>query len=208
MTVTVASAISRARSSFSTSAASSRLRGARYQPPTRTLIGCTSRPPTTRHELVAGLLQLERLRDELRVVTRQLDRVLVAEEVGRVEHEDVQRVALDPLAAVEEPAQRAELAVDLDAADLLHRLHGAHLVGDRADPADAGGDVGRLGEVPAAQERLEEARRLVDLELHVRHDAVVDLHEHRALALDAGQVVGPDRRRALLSHRCGPPRTS
>ncbi len=44
---TVSRAISRARSSFSTSGCSSFLRGARYQPPTRTLIGCTSRPPTT-----------------------------------------------------------------------------------------------------------------------------------------------------------------
>ena len=95
--------------------------GARYKPPTRTLIGCTSRPPTTRHHLVADLLQLERLRDRVRVVARQLDRALVAEEVGQVEHVDVERVALDPLAAVEEPAQRAQLAADLDAAGLLHR---------------------------------------------------------------------------------------
>ena len=36
----------------------------------------------------------------------QLDRVLAAEEVRRVQQVDVQRVALDPLAAVEQPAQR------------------------------------------------------------------------------------------------------
>jgi hypothetical protein len=135
------------------------------------------------------------------VVARELDRALVAQKVRQVEHEDVQRVALDPLAAVEEPAQRSQLSVDLDAACLLHRLHRAHLVGDRADPADAGGDVRRLGEGAPAQERLEEARRLVDLQLDVVDAAVSDRHQHRALALDAGEVVSPDRLRAALSHR-------
>ena len=45
----------------------------------------------------------------------------------------------------------------------------------------------------AAQERLEEARRLVDPQLHVDRLAVADLDEHRALALDAGEVVGAQR---------------
>ena len=61
--------------------------------------------------------------DDAGVVAGELDRALVAEEVGCVEHEDVQRVALDPLAAVEEPPQRAQLAADLDAAGHLHRRH-------------------------------------------------------------------------------------
>ena len=39
-------------------------------------------------------------------------------------------------------------------------------------------DVGRLAEVAAAQERLEEARRLVDAQLDGRHDAVPDAHVH------------------------------
>ena len=99
------------------------------------------------HHLVAGLLHVQRALDELAVVLGELDRARVAEEVGRVEHEDVQRVALDPLAAVEEPAQRADLRADLDAAGVLHRVHARRLVRDRADPADAGGDVGRLGEL-------------------------------------------------------------
>ena len=55
---------------------------------------------------------------------------------------------------------------------------GAHLVGDRADPADAGGDVGGLGVAPAPQQRLEEARRLEDVERDVGDHAVV----HRARA--------------------------
>jgi hypothetical protein len=140
------------------------------------------------------------------VVARQVDRALVAEEVRRVEHEDVQRVALDPLAAVEEPAERPQLAPDLDAADLLHRLHGAHLVGDGADAADPRGDVGHLGERAAAQERLEEARRLVDVQLDLGDAAAGDLDEHRALAFDAGEEVGLDRSRPAASHSAAPPR--
>ena len=39
------------------------------------------------------------------------------------------------------------------------------------------------------QERLEEARRLVDAQLHLEDLAVADAHAHRALALDAGEGV-------------------
>ena len=42
-----------------------------------------------------------------------------------MEHVHVQRVALDPLAAVEKAAEGAQLAVDLDAAERLHRVHDA-----------------------------------------------------------------------------------
>ena len=55
---------------------------------------------------VAGLLDLQAALDDPAVVARHLDRAVVAEDVGGVEHEHVQRVALDPLAAVDEPAQR------------------------------------------------------------------------------------------------------
>ena len=61
-----------------------------------------------RHQRVAGLLHLQPLLDDLAVVARHLDRARVAEEVGCVQHVDVQRVALDPLAAVEQPAQVAD----------------------------------------------------------------------------------------------------
>ena len=75
----------------------------------------------------------------------------------------------------------------------LDRVHRAHLVRDRADAADARGDVGRLAEVAPAQKGLEEARRLVDLELHVEHAPAADLDEQAALALDAGQRADLDR---------------
>ncbi len=144
------------------------------------------------HELVSDLLHLERARDDVGRVAGQLDRARVAEEVGGMEHEDVQGVALDPLPAVQEPAQRAQLAVDLDAAGLLHRVHRAHLVGDRADAADPGGDVGRLGEAAPAQERLEEPGRLVDVELHL-----LDLAGRRCAR------TSPPRPRRGPGRRCG-----
>ena len=65
----------------------------------------------------------------------------------------------------------------------------AHLVGDRADAADARGDVRRLGELASAQERLEEARRLEYAQLGAPHLAVADGDGERPLAFDAGDVV-------------------
>ena len=113
------------------------------------------------------------------LVARELDGAVVAEEVGCVEHVDVERVALDPLAAVEEPAERPQRLGQLDAADVLHRVHRARLVRDRADAADARGDVGRLEERAAAEERLEEARRLEDPQLDVLDRVAAQPHRHR-----------------------------
>ena len=107
----------------------------------------------------------------------------------------MQRVGLDPLAAVKQPPQRAQLALHADAAGRLERVDRAHLVGDRADAADARGDVRHLAEVPPAQERLEEARGLVDAELDVAHLAAAQLDGEAALALHAGQRLDDDRLR-------------
>jgi len=73
-------------------------------------------PADDRHQLVACLLQRERLCDKFRLVAGELDRALVAEEVGRMEHEDVEGVALDPLAAVDEAPERTQLPADHDPA--------------------------------------------------------------------------------------------
>ena len=108
---TVSSAISRARSSGSTSAASSRLRRGAVEAADAHVDRMDLAAADDAHQLVAGLLQLRAPRSTISgCVAGELDRARVAEEVGRVQHVDVQRVALDPLAAVEQPAQRAELA--------------------------------------------------------------------------------------------------
>ena len=73
------------------------------------------------------------------------------------------------------------------AARVLDGPAGAHLVGDRADAADAGGQVGRLGVGPAPEEGLEEPRRLVDADLHVDDLPVAGLDVHGPFAFDAGE---------------------
>jgi hypothetical protein len=71
-------------------------------------------------------------------------------------------------------------------------VDGAHLVGDRTDPADARGDVRRLGERAPAQEGLEEARGLEQLQLDVGDLVVLELDEERPFALDPGEIVDLD----------------
>ena len=91
-----------------------------------------------------------------------------------MEHVHVERVAFDPFAAVEEPPQSADLRVDTDTEQRLEGMHGTHLVGNRADAADAGDDVDHLvGRAPHDQ-LLEVARRLEDAEPRLDHLAVAD----------------------------------
>ncbi|HKM61147.1 MAG TPA: hypothetical protein VJY39_01525, partial [Acidisphaera sp.] len=149
-------------------------------------------PAEDAHQLVAGLLQRQAGAHALAVILRHADAVRIAEEVRRVQHQHVQRMALDPFAAVDQPPQRAQLAADGHAERILDRVRGAHLVGDRADAADAGDDVRQLGVGPAAQERLEEARRLVDPQLRRGDAAVADRQVERAFALDTGEDVDRD----------------
>ena len=141
-------------------------------------------------QFVADLLQFQPALHRRAVERDQIDDAVDAEEVGGVEHVDVERVALDPLAAVEQPPQFGDVAGDLDPTCLLDRPARRHLVRDRADAADARRDVGRFGVAPSPEEPLVEARWLVDPQLDVDQAAVDDLDVHRTLALDAGQRVG------------------
>ena len=77
----------------------------------------------------------------------------MAHEVGRVKHVDVQAVAFDPLAAIQQAAEVAQRSYDLDAEGILQGVDRAHLVGDGTDSADPRGDVRRLRVLAAAQER-------------------------------------------------------
>ena len=72
-------------------------------------------------------------------------------------------------------------------------MHRAHLIGDRADAADARGDVGHFGEGAAAQEGFEETRRLEDAELGAFNLPVAHHDLEGALALDAGKIIHLDR---------------
>ena len=160
------------------------------------------RPATDQlDELVAGLLEGQPRFDGGPVILGELERAGVAEEVGQVEQVDVERVALDPLAAVEQAAERADGGVDLDPETVLEGMDRGHLVGDRADPADAGDDVDDLVRRPPDDEALEVARRLEDLEVGFLDHAVVDAQPERSLALDPGQSGDVDGEVAVLGRQ-------
>ena len=124
-----------------------------------------------------------------------------------MQHHDVQRVALDPFAAIEQPAQGADRRVDLDAERILDGMYAAHLIGDRTDPADAGDDVEHLTKAATAQQCLEEAWRLEDAESNRIDRARCEMQFERALAFDARDVVDLDRStRHGPRSPCGMPR--
>ena len=76
----------------------------------------------------------------------------------------MQGVALDPLPAVQQAAQRADRGLHLDTEQVLEGVDRRELVGDGADPADPGDDIDDLVGRPADDQPLEEARRLEDPE--------------------------------------------
>ena len=92
----------------------------------------------------------------LEAALSHLDGAVEPQEVGRGEQVDVEHVALDPFGAVQEAAQLVRALRDLDLEQPLQAVNRAHLIGDRADAADSGHDVGYLREVAARQERFEE----------------------------------------------------
>ena len=139
--------------------------------------------------MIAGLLEPERPLDQHAMIAGELDRAGVPEEVRGVEEVHMQGVALDPLAAVQQPAQGRDRRVDLDAGRVLERVDGAHLVGDRADPADARDDVQDLVRRPAANQPFEVAWCLEDPEVRLDDVAVLDDQPERALAFHAGETL-------------------
>ncbi len=157
------------------------------------------------HDLVAGPLESERLLHDRLVVAGHGDRALVAQEVRGVEHVYMEGMALDPFAPVEELAQRSNLWIDFDLEQVLEGHRRAHLVGDRADAADSGGDVDDFVGRSTDHELLKVARRLEDRQAGLDDVAVVDAQLERAFALDPcnpndfeGVLAG---RRLCLWHR-------
>src|ERR1700745_2082462 len=102
-------------------------------------------------------------------------------------------MALDPLAAVDEPPQRGDWLGDLGIAGVLDGLAPAHLIGDRADAADPRRDVGRLGVPSPAQQCLEEPWWLIDIQTRVVVLPAADDVLQPSLAFDPGQGRHGDR---------------
>ena len=145
-----------------------------------------------RDDGIAGLLESQAELHDVLVIGRHVHGALVPEEVGCVEQEHVEDVALDPLTAIEQPSQCPQLAADRSTKRILHGVHGAHLVGHRANAADTCRYVGCVRERTSLHKRLVEAGRLEDAEPHVFDDTVNNLDVHLAFALYPGDVVDVD----------------
>ena len=93
-----------------------RLRDCRQVAPARRLVeaayphidGMNLAPAQQGHQLIAGLLESKAALHHAGMGARHLDRPLEAEEVRRVRQVDVQCVAFDPFAAIEQPPQVAQ----------------------------------------------------------------------------------------------------
>ena len=114
------------------------------------------------------------------------------QEVRRAQVEEAQRMALDDLAEVHQPAQLVGGGRDVDGHDGVAGLGRGEQVADGADAADARGDAGHFAVGPAFAELLESAE-FHDVEDGVGHVARV-VHENADLgvALDAGDGVDDD----------------
>ncbi len=139
-----------------------------------------------RHDPVAGLLERQATLDGHAIQGGQLDGVRHSEEVRGVQEVEMQGVALDPLPAVEQPAKGADGRFDRDPGQVFEGVDGGHLVGHRADPADARDDVEHLVRRPSDDQLLEVARCLEDGQVRLDDATVLDDQPERALALDAG----------------------
>ncbi len=138
-------------------------------------------------DLVAEPLEPQATAHLVRVVPGHRRGALVAEEVGGGQQVDVQAVALQPLAAVHHPAHRLHPGAGRDAEDRLDRRHRTHLVGHRADAADAGHAVDHVLGAAALEQLLEQPGRLEDAQRQRLDPAGRDADVQGALALDPCQ---------------------
>ncbi len=104
----------------------------------------------------------------------------------------MQGVAFDPFAAVEEPAELADFRSDGDAQDFFEGVDCGHLIGDRADSADTGGDVGNFFEGTSAQKAFKETRWFVDCELDIFDGVAVEPNDQSTFPLNSRQSLNAD----------------
>src|SRR5690349_15607971 len=96
------------------------------------------------------------------MILRHLDYVLIAKEIWGMQHVDMQGMAFDPFPAIEETSESSHFGINLDSQSPLDRVHRAHLVSDRAYPANSRRDVSSFRAMASAQKRFEHSRRLID----------------------------------------------
>jgi hypothetical protein len=124
------------------------------------------------------------------------------QQVRRREMEERQRVALDDLPEVDDPAQVGAGRRRLDGHDVVDRLRRGDQVAHRADPADAGHEGRHLVDGTALGDPLE-APELGHVEVRVDDlAAVVELDGDPRVAFDPGDGIDDDGRAHGAS---GPP---
>jgi hypothetical protein len=72
------------------------------------------------------------------------------------------------------------------------RMHGAHLIGHRANPANAGCDIRDFLKIATAKEGFEEPRRLEYVQLHFAQFPALGPDVNPALAFNTGQIINLD----------------
>jgi hypothetical protein len=102
-----------------------------------------------------------------------------------MQHVNVQGMALNPLPAVEQSPEPADLRIKLNLKQLFKGVNRTHLIGDRTDATDAGHNIGDLGVVAPLQERLEETGRLEYFELNPANLIAIQFNIQSSLTLNA-----------------------
>ena len=152
------------------------------------------------HDPVSRFFQAQALLHDRLMVTRHGDGIGIAEEIRRMQHVYVKRMTFNPFSAVEKPSQLPHGRIDRDTEGALDGVYRAHLIRDGTDSADAGDNVGKFREVPAAEKGLEETGRFVDVQLYVLNLIPFELDVKRTFPFDSRQNIYLDRARLLLAH--------
>src|SRR3989339_610007 len=118
--------------------------------------------------------------------------IWVAEKIRRMQHIHVEYMTFDPLTAVNKPAQGTKLAINFYFKCVFHCMYCTHLIGDRADTADAGCYIGGFVEITSTQECLKETRRFEYLEFDIYHRVVLYFYIKRTLAFNTGKIINFD----------------
>src|SRR5262249_50665137 len=105
----------------------------------------------------------------------------------------------NPLATVKQASKATDFRSDCDVKCFFQSVAGAHLIRDRTYATDARDDVWHLADLAAAQEGLEETRRLVDVQLDLVDLVAGNRDVQRSFAFHARK--GADLECASFAHR-------
>ena len=108
-------------------------------------------------QFVACFLKRKPVANDVAMFARHLDGVRKSKKTRRMQHHDVKRVAFYPFSTIDEASQRPELIADRNVKGILDRMHCAHLIGDRADSANASDDIRHFRVAPPAKQSLKKA---------------------------------------------------